>query len=172
MSAPKNKGGRPKVKIDYESLDKYCAIHCTGNECAALLDVSYEHLNNQLKKDGNGGFLDYFALKSANGKASLRRRQFQAAQEGNPTMLIWLGKQWLEQADNKATLPTFDFDFDTNSSPMEQAIQITKAASTGKIPPDIAAIFVQCIKNTIDIEEYTELKSRIEGLEKALSGES
>ena len=33
------------------------------------------------------------------GHASLRRMQYAAAQAGNPTMLIWLGKQHLEQKD-------------------------------------------------------------------------
>lgn len=95
----KDKGGRPTKPIDYSRLDAMCAIHCTGEECAAILDVSYEHLNNQLKKDGNGGFLDYFAQKGANGKMSLRRKQFDQAMSGNSTMLIWLGKQWLGQSD-------------------------------------------------------------------------
>ena len=96
-----NKGGRPKFVIDYKKLDAMCAIQCTGEECAAILDVSYEHLNNQLKKDGKGGFLDYFKQKSANGKMSLRRKQFDLASSGNPTMLIWLGKQWLSQVDKQ-----------------------------------------------------------------------
>jgi hypothetical protein len=33
------------------------------------------------------------------GRASLRRLQYAAAQAGNPTMLIWLGKQVLGQRD-------------------------------------------------------------------------
>lgn len=96
---PKNKGGRPKKPIDYERLKKMCAIHCTGEECAALLDVSYEHLNNSLIADGHGGFLDFFKKHSAGGKMSLRRKQFEKASEGNIPMLIWLGKQYLGQKD-------------------------------------------------------------------------
>ena len=92
-----SKGGAPKKPIDYKKLDAMCGIQCTGEECAAILDVSYEHLNNQLKRDGNGGFLDYFKKKSAGGKMSLRRKQYDLASSGNPTMLIWLGKQWLGQ---------------------------------------------------------------------------
>ena len=38
----KNKGGRPKVVIDYKTLEKLCAIHCTGEECAAILGVDYD----------------------------------------------------------------------------------------------------------------------------------
>ena len=101
MTKPKNKGGRPTKSIDYKRLDAMCAIHCTGEECAAILDVSYEHLNNQLKKDGNGNFLEYFKQKGANGKMSLRRKQFDHAMSGNATMLIWLGKQWLGQVDKQ-----------------------------------------------------------------------
>ena len=35
------------------------------------------------------------------GKASLRRAQWKAAQDGNPTMLVWLGKQMLGQRDKQ-----------------------------------------------------------------------
>ena len=96
---PRNVGGRPPKPIDYTKLDAMCAIHCTGEECASILGVSYEHLNNQLKKDGNFGFLEYFKEKGANGKMSLRRKQYDQAMSGNSTMLIWLGKQWLGQTD-------------------------------------------------------------------------
>tara|TARA_R110002020_G_scaffold285000_2_gene500567 strand:+ start:603 stop:974 length:372 start_codon:yes stop_codon:yes gene_type:complete len=97
----KNKGGRPQKEIDYTQLDKYCAIQCTGEECAALLEMDYDTLNRGLKRDGFGGFTDYFEQKSSFGKASLRRRQYKLAEEGNPTMLIWLGKQWLGQSEKK-----------------------------------------------------------------------
>ena len=97
--AEKDKGGRPTKPIDYVKLDAMCAIHCTGEECAAILDMSYDHLNNQLKRDGNKGFLEYFKIKGANGKMSLRRKQYDQAMSGNSTMLIWLGKQWLAQTD-------------------------------------------------------------------------
>ena len=96
----KNKGGRPKAIIDYPMLDKYCAIQCTGEECAALLDMDYDTLNKCLKRDKKGGFTEYFNKKSVIGKASLRRTQFKTAEAGNATMLIWLGKQWLGQRDN------------------------------------------------------------------------
>jgi hypothetical protein len=88
MAAKKNKGGRPRKPIDYKQLDELCKIQCTGEECAAILDMSYDHLDAQLKADGNGGFSDYYKQKSANGKMSLRRRQYKAAvEDGNPTML-------------------------------------------------------------------------------------
>jgi hypothetical protein len=53
-------------------------------------------------------FTEYYKQKSSKGKMSLRRRQFQMA-ETNPTMAIWLGKQYLGQTDkleNDTTLKT------------------------------------------------------------------
>ena len=97
-------------------------------------------------------------------------RAFDVDDTASPTLL----KTLLDKSYSsiKPTMPVFNFDFDADSKPMEQANQIIKASSTGLIPPDVAAIFVQCIKNSIDIEEYTDLKARIEALEKALAGES
>ena len=101
LNETKNKGGRPKKEIDYAKLDSLCFIHCTGEEICSILDVSYEHLNNKLKKEKGIGFLDYFKEKSSGGKMSLRRRQFKMA-ETNPTMAIWLGKNILKQSDVRA----------------------------------------------------------------------
>ena len=96
-----DKGGRPNYEIDYKMLDKLCLIHCTGEECAAILEMDYDTLNNNLERDGHIGFTEYFKRKSAGGKASLRRKQISVALEGNPTMLIWMGKQQLNQRDNR-----------------------------------------------------------------------
>jgi hypothetical protein len=95
----KNKGGRPLKVIDYKKLDAMCAIHCTGEECAAILDMDYDTMNRTLKKDGHKGFTEYFRIKGSSGKMSLRRKQYDHAMSGNATMLIWLGKQWLGQSD-------------------------------------------------------------------------
>jgi hypothetical protein len=42
------------------------------------------------------------------GRATLRRMQWQAAENGNPTMLIWLGKQMLDQKDKVENSGTMD----------------------------------------------------------------
>ena len=65
-----------------------------------MLGMSYELLNQKLKAEKGMGFLEYFAEKRGAGKASLRRRQFEMA-KSNPTMAIWLGKQYLGQADKQ-----------------------------------------------------------------------
>ena len=95
-------GGAPVKQIDYSQLKKLCAIQCTGEECASLLDIDYDTLNNRLKEDNHGGFSEFFKKHSASGKASLRRRQYKAAvEDGNVPMMIWLGKQYLGQNDTQ-----------------------------------------------------------------------
>jgi len=110
----KNKGGRPRINLDYEKLDKLCAIMCTGEEIASILNIDYDTLNRALKRDKHGGFADYYKNKSANGKMSLRRVQMKQALDGNTTMLVWLGKQHLDQSDksdqniNLGEIPSLD----------------------------------------------------------------
>ena len=101
MTTPK--GGAPIKQINYVKLDKLCAIHCTGEECASILEMDYDTLNAALKRDGEGGFSDYFKKKSAVGKMSLRRKQIEVALEGSVPMLIWMGKQQLNQHDKQQT---------------------------------------------------------------------
>ncbi len=92
----------PKT-IDWKQLDSLIGIQCTGEECAAVLDIDYDTLNAIIKREKKlAGFSEYFKLKRGRGKASLRRRQFKMA-ENNPTMAIWLGKQYLGQADKNET---------------------------------------------------------------------
>lgn len=95
----KNKGGRPKKLINYKTLDSLCRIHCTGEECANILGLKYETMDEAIKRDKGKGFREYFAEKSAGGKRSLRRKQWTKALAGDNTMLIWLGKQHLGQVD-------------------------------------------------------------------------
>jgi hypothetical protein len=45
------------------------------------------------------GFSEYAAQKKAEGKTLLRAKQFQLAMDGDRTLNIWLGKQYLDQRD-------------------------------------------------------------------------
>jgi AraC-like DNA-binding protein len=94
--------GRPKKLLsndDIKTIENLCAIQCTGEEIASVLNIDYDTLNTRLKEMYGLNFSEYFEQKGGKGKASLRRKQFQLAESGNPTMLVWLGKQWLNQKD-------------------------------------------------------------------------
>ena len=60
------------------------------------------------------------------------------------------------------------FPFTKDAPPHVQAAEVMDAVSQGLIPSDIGNTFIQSIKAMIDIEEYTDLKERIEKLEKMI----
>ena len=93
--------GRPQIKIDWRALDALCAVQCTLAEIAAHFGVSEDTIERAVKREQGASFADYFEQKRKGGFASLRRKQYQVAMSGNVTMLIWLGKQWLGQADRQ-----------------------------------------------------------------------
>ena len=72
----------------------------------------------------------------------------------------------------KSVSPLVEFDFPKDAKPHIQAAFVLSAIAEGKIPSDTGNVFIQSIKAMIDIEEYTDLKERIDKLEKALNGES
>lgn len=84
---------RPKFKIDYDMVEKLAGIQCTQQEIASFLGCSVD----TLQRDET--FCGLYKKGQENGKMSLRRIQYKLA-EKNPTMAIWLGKQYLKQRDN------------------------------------------------------------------------
>ena len=88
-----------QATINKNTFESLCAIQCTKEEICSVLDVSEKTLNSWCNSNYNKDFSLVFAEKRENGKASLRRNQWRMA-EKNPTMAIWLGKQYLKQRDN------------------------------------------------------------------------
>ncbi len=91
--------GRPRKEIDKELFEKLCELQCTEVEICGIFDVCEDTLNSWCKENYDMTFSDTFKKKSAKGKMSLRRLQYRIADNGNATMAIWLGKQWLGQTD-------------------------------------------------------------------------
>lgn len=100
---------RPKKEINQKQFEQLCAIQCTQEEICDVLDCSEKTLIDWCKKTykdeaGKGmSFSKVFRQKKSGGKASLRRRQWQLA-ENNATMAIFLGKQYLGQSDNPVSV--------------------------------------------------------------------
>lgn len=111
-------GGAPEKELDWKKLDALCQILCNEKEIASILDMSIQSLNEKIKAAKGKTFFDYYNEKSADGKMSIRRKQFSVAmgqaeviQDGevkrkgvkpDTTMLIFLGKQYLGQRDQVA----------------------------------------------------------------------
>ena len=98
---PVNKGGRPRILVaDEETLDKLKIIASgqhTQLEAASIFGVSLATFEGFLRQHEEARAI--WDLGVGNGRASLRRMQFMAAQKGSVPMQIWLGKQYLGQKD-------------------------------------------------------------------------
>ena len=90
---PKAKLGRPKIVIDYALVEKLARIMCTVEEISSFLDIP----TRTLERDET--FCRTYKKNIDTGKISLRRSQMKLADNGNATMNIWLGKQYLGQTD-------------------------------------------------------------------------
>lgn len=89
--------GRPRIELDREALRALAVMQGTYDEMAAVMGCSPDTLTRHYK--------DVIDAARATGRMSLRRFQYVNARNGNATMQIWLGKQWLGQKD-VATIET------------------------------------------------------------------
>lgn len=94
----KNKGGRPKKKIDQEQFEKLCELQCTQEEICGWFDTTDKTLTSWCKQTYGVSFSEIYNKKREKGKISLRRAQFQLATK-SAAMAIFLGKNYLGQTD-------------------------------------------------------------------------
>ena len=141
---------REPKELDYKAIRSLAEIACTDREIAAVVGLSPEWLCK--RKDKDKQLKEAIETGRELGKKSLRRWQWDKAKEGNVTMLIWLGKQMLEQRDR------LDHAVDTNISPasIEQLI--------ATLPEAVAVLFE--LASEVNRTRSPELA----GLLKALGG--
>jgi len=82
---------RPKKVIDAKQVQDLASVGCKTTEIARLLGTTDELLNRR--------FMEELTKGRESLKMSLRRWQLESAKKGNVAMLIWLGKQYLEQTE-------------------------------------------------------------------------
>lgn len=97
------------IQIDFEVIERLAAIHCTPIEILNYLNakigrkvITQDALRRRIHEH-YGMSIEDFVTEShkAIAKPSLRRMQWRAAEKGNVTMMIWLGKQYLDQTDRQ-----------------------------------------------------------------------
>ena len=84
---------RPLAPVKGSQVYKLARVGCTTAEIATICETSEDTIERRF-----AGVLRKGREKM---KMSLRRMQYKAASEGNVTMQIWLGKQYLKQRDEK-----------------------------------------------------------------------
>ena len=87
---------RPKKKVDPDSVQALARIGCTWEEIAGVLKISKGTLHARMKERK---YRDAYDRGIAEGDVSLRRAQYDAAMAGRTAMMIWLGKNRLNQSD-------------------------------------------------------------------------
>ena len=96
---------RPRIEFsdrEWAQLIGLMRIQCTRVEICGVMQMDEKTLNRIIRDRGEGGFSLLYEKHQSEGKASLRRAQWKAATEKhNPAMLIWLGKNVLEQSDRQ-----------------------------------------------------------------------
>ena len=97
----KSKSGRKKIQIDWERVDKSLVAGSNGVQVAAMLGIHYDTLSYKCKEEKNSDFSEYMRQKRQEGNDILLSKQFELAAGGDKSMLIWLGKNRLDQADKK-----------------------------------------------------------------------
>jgi hypothetical protein len=122
------------IEIDWDDFDKLCLMHATLEEVAGWFQCSPATIETRVKEQYGCTFGERWQLRAAGGKASLRRRQFEKALDGNPSLLIFLGKQYLGQSD-KSEL----------SGPGGRPIPVA-SISVSATPEEAATAYSQMIK--------------------------
>lgn len=83
---------RPKkFKIDPEQVEKLASFGCTNTEIASFFGCDKSLITKSYSTN--------VAKGRDKGKIRLRQLQWKAADRGNVSMLIWLGKQVLGQTE-------------------------------------------------------------------------
>ena len=93
----KKKIGRPKFVIEYDMVKELARCACTVQEIASYLGCS----TDTLERDAH--FKEVYQEGLHHCRRSLRRVQYEAAMDGDRTMLVWLGKQLLGQKEKQET---------------------------------------------------------------------
>lgn len=119
--------GRPRTIVNWATFDKLCAIHCTLQEISDVMEIPMNTLEGAIKRDFHTTFANHFRTKSARGKMSLRRAQYesavgrpavfdskgrivQPAVKPTPDMQKWLGVQWLGQTPDGSPDPNSELE--------------------------------------------------------------
>ncbi len=87
----KRKRGRPKLDIDSDKVEMLASFGCSTVEIAKLHKCDEHTIRKRFKEELERG--------RESMKIKLRQLQWKQAENGNTSLLIFLGKQYLGQSD-------------------------------------------------------------------------
>ena len=98
--------GRPRKDFGDKEWDKVniaCQFKMPAKDVAGILECSVDTLENRIREKYDCTFSEFREQKMATTNLNLFSKQVSVALEGNVTMLIWLGKNYLNQTDKQET---------------------------------------------------------------------
>lgn len=97
---------RTEKPIDWKVVDDLLLAGCNGMEISSHFDMHHDTLYKRVQEKYGLSFTSYASEKRQKGESLLRAQQFAKALgvtvKGDNTLLIWLGKQRLNQSENPA----------------------------------------------------------------------
>jgi hypothetical protein len=90
---------RPEKPINWKLVDDLLIAGCLGTEIAPHFDIHPTNFYIRVEQEYGMSFTAYSAEKRQKGDSILRAKQFEKATKGDNTMLVWLGKNRLKQAE-------------------------------------------------------------------------
>ena len=125
----KSNAGRKKIAINWARVDAALKAGANGVQCAAMLGIHPETLYDHCKEDKKVDFSVYLREKREAGNEALLKAQYDGAISGDRGLLIWLGKQRLNQSDKREVINentnTNKFDFSKlNNDQLNELIKI------------------------------------------------
>lgn len=96
--------GRPRKEwtdADEQQFTKLCGIFCTRKECAAIMGVDVRTLDKLIAEHfpNTPTWDEAFSYYSSTGRATLRRKMFELAMDGDRAALIFMAKNYLGMSD-------------------------------------------------------------------------
>lgn len=97
---------RPRKELEdikFDGWDQLDALIVWASEvyCAEKLGISIDSLARRIKEKTGLDFAEYKQQKQEPMRINLMKKQYDIAMNGNVSMLIWLGKQYLGQSEKQ-----------------------------------------------------------------------
>lgn len=92
------KQGRKSIEFDSKQVELLGKFKATYKTCADWFECSIETIQNRMK-DNESEFYKTYNKAFINTKMKISEMQIKKALEGNVTLLIWLGKVYLNQSE-------------------------------------------------------------------------
>ena len=101
-----------EIPIDFEVVDSLLEAGCSGEEIASHFGIHADTLYNRVNNNFGKMWTAYSAEKKIKGCNLLRAKQYAKAlgrcEDGDNTLLIWLGKTRLKQVEHREEIKPAD----------------------------------------------------------------